>query len=174
MTRFRVILYTILSDRAKRKLNLDISVKRSILAQCSRFSCPFESMYQAFTLIYASQSQFRIQLIVRQKCFIVPSYHGGPLYIQESCGIGTPSKHSPEIFILIFFHLYPSSQFYSFFTSTDISVTEFENMFTLYKEGYWQRRGKVPCCSACTLKRELYQEKIFISAHLFQLLPYFL
>ena len=70
--------------------------------------------------------------------------------------------------------LYPSSQFYSFFTSTDISVTEFEKMFTLYKEGYWQRRERVPCCSACTLKIELYQEKIFISAHLFQLLPYFL
>ena len=89
---------------------------------------------------------------MRPKCFIAPSYHGGPLYIQESCGIGTPSKHSPEIFLLIFFHLCPSSQFYSFFTSTDISVTEFEKMFTLYKEGYWQRRERVPCCSACTLK----------------------
>ena len=99
---------------------------------------------------------------MRPKCFIAPSYHGGPLYIQESCGIGTPSKHSPEIFLLIFFHLYPSSQFYSFFTSTDISVTEFEKMFTLYKEGYWQRRERVPCCSACTLKREISGENIYL------------
>ena len=158
------MLYTILSDRAKRKLNLDISVKRSILAQCSRFSCPFESMYQAFTLIYAFQSQFRIQLIVRQKCFIVPSYHGGPLYIQESCGIGTPSKHSPEIFRLIYI-LYPSSQSYSFFTSTDISVTEFEKMFTLYKEGYWQRRERVPCCSACTSEVRVIRGEHLLSAY---------
>ena len=106
--------------------------------------------------------------------FHCPSYHGGPLYIQESCGIGTPSKHSPKIFLLISFHVCPSSQFYFFFTSTDISFSEFDKMSTLYKEGYWQRRERVPCCSACTLKRELYQEKIFISAHLFQLLPYFL
>ena len=61
--------------------------------------------------------------------------------------------------------LYPSSQFYSFFTSTDISVTEFEKMFTLYKEGYWQRRERVPCCSACTLEVRVIRGEHLLSAY---------
>ena len=168
------ILNTIFSDRAKRKLNLDISMKRSILAQRSLFSCPFESMYQAFTLIYASQSQFRIQLIGRPKCFIAPSYHGGPLYIQESCGIGTPSKHSPEIFLLIIFSSYPSSQFYSFFASTDISITEFEKMFTYFVYGgILAKKRKGSLLFSMYLKKESYIRRASL-VPLFQLFSHFL
>ena len=102
---------------------------------------------------------------MRPKYFFAPGYHGGPLYIQESCGIGTPSKHSPKIFLLISFHVCPSSQCYFFFTSTDISFSEFDKMSTLYKEGYWQRRERVPCCSACTLEVRVIRGEHLWSAY---------